>query len=233
MAHKKGVGSSDNGRDSKSKRLGVKLFGGQYAIPGNIIIRQRGTRFHAGVGVGMGRDHTLYALAEGTVTFNKRKMGRTFVSVLVSPDQVVEDLKAAKNKITVAETPKVEAKVVAEPKAPKAPKAESSADETVAAEPKETKPKASKKVDKGDNLKMVEGVGPKIEGLLQEAGIVTFKDLSETSVEKIQEILDEAGPRYKTHNPGTWPKQAEMAAEGKWDELKEWQDSLNGGIEEK
>ena len=53
------------------------------------------------------------------------------------------------------------------------------------------------------------------------------------SVEKIQEILDEAGPRYKTHNPGTWPKQAEMAAEGKWDELKEWQDSLNGGVEEK
>lgn len=229
MAHKKGVGSSDNGRDSKSKRLGVKLFGGQYAIPGNIIIRQRGTRFHPGVGVGIGRDHTLYALAEGTVTFNKRKMGRTFVSVLASPDQVVEDLKAAKKKITVAETPKVEAKVVAEPKAT----VETSVEEKVVAEPTEAKPKAVKKADKGDNLKMVEGVGPKIEGLLHDAGIVTFKDLSEASVERIQEILDEAGPRYKTHNPGTWPKQAEMAAEGKWDELKEWQDSLNGGVEEK
>lgn len=229
MAHKKGVGSSDNGRDSKSKRLGVKLFGGQYAIPGNIIIRQRGTRFHPGVGVGIGRDHTLYALAEGTVTFNKKKMGRTFVSVLASPDQVVEDLKVAKKKITVAETPKVEAKIVAEPKA----KVGTSAEETIATEPMEAKPKAVKKADKGDNLKMVEGVGPKIEGLLHEAGIVTFKDLSETSVERIQEILDEAGPRYKTHNPGTWPKQAEMAAEGKWDELKEWQDSLNGGVEEK
>ena len=69
MAHKKGVGSSDNGRDSKSKRLGVKLFGGQLAIAGNIIIRQRGTKFHPGTNVGIGKDHTLFALVDGQVLF--------------------------------------------------------------------------------------------------------------------------------------------------------------------
>lgn len=84
MAHKKGVGSSDNGRDSKSKRLGVKLFGGQTAIAGNIIIRQRGTKFHPGRGVGMGKDYTLFALTDGTVTFKTGKRDRTFVSVLSS-----------------------------------------------------------------------------------------------------------------------------------------------------
>ena len=82
MAHKKGVGSSDNGRDSMSKRLGVKLFGGQTAIAGNIIIRQRVTRFHPGLNVGIGKDHTIYALTDGVVTFKKGMKDRTFVSVL-------------------------------------------------------------------------------------------------------------------------------------------------------
>ena len=82
MAHKKGVGSSDNGRDSMSKGLGVKLFGGQTAIAGNIIIRQRGTRFHPGLNVGIGKDHTIYALTDGVVTFKKGMKDRTFVSVL-------------------------------------------------------------------------------------------------------------------------------------------------------
>lgn len=74
MAHKKGVGSSDNGRDSKSKRLGVKIYGGQKVITGNIIVRQRGTRFHEGEGVGIGKDHTLYALREGVIKFKKGKI---------------------------------------------------------------------------------------------------------------------------------------------------------------
>jgi large subunit ribosomal protein L27 len=82
MAHKKGVGSTDNGRDSNPNYLGVKLFGGQYAKAGNIIVRQRGTKFHPGVNVGMGRDHTLHALVPGTIEFKKRRMGRTFVNVL-------------------------------------------------------------------------------------------------------------------------------------------------------
>jgi large subunit ribosomal protein L27 len=82
MAHKKGVGSSKNGRESESKRLGVKIFGGQLAIAGNIIVRQRGTQHHAGENVGIGKDHTLYALADGTVEFRKRKNNRSYVSVV-------------------------------------------------------------------------------------------------------------------------------------------------------
>ncbi|HOR40987.1 MAG: 50S ribosomal protein L27 [Paludibacteraceae bacterium] len=81
MAHKKGVGSSKNGRESESKRLGVKIFGGQYAKAGSIIIRQRGTVHHPGENVGIGKDHTLFALIEGTVVFRRKKDNRSFVSV--------------------------------------------------------------------------------------------------------------------------------------------------------
>ncbi len=81
MAHKKAGGSSRNGRDTAGRRLGVKLFGGQAAIPGNIIIRQRGTTWHPGTGVGMGTDHTIFAVIEGKVAFKKGLKGRTFVSV--------------------------------------------------------------------------------------------------------------------------------------------------------
>ena len=82
MAHKKGVGSSKNGRESHSKRLGVKIFGGQAAIAGNIIVRQRGTQHHAGENVGIGKDHTLYALTDGLVNFRKKKDNRSFVSIV-------------------------------------------------------------------------------------------------------------------------------------------------------
>lgn len=85
MAHKKGVGSSRNGRESESKRLGVKLFGGQIAIAGNIIVRQRGTRHNPGLNVGLGRDHTLFALSDGLVTFKKGREGKSFVHVLPAP----------------------------------------------------------------------------------------------------------------------------------------------------
>jgi large subunit ribosomal protein L27 len=81
MAHKKGVGSSKNGRESHSKRLGVKIFGGQYAKAGNIIIRQRGTKHHPGENVGIGKDHTLFALIDGTVVFRKKANDRSFVSI--------------------------------------------------------------------------------------------------------------------------------------------------------
>lgn len=82
MAHKKGVGSSKNGRESESKRLGVKLFGGQFAKAGNIIVRQRGTVHNPGENVGMGKDHTLFALVDGTVAFCKKASGKSYVSVL-------------------------------------------------------------------------------------------------------------------------------------------------------
>jgi len=81
MAHKKGVGSSRNGRESESKRLGVKIFGGQLAKAGNIIVRQRGTVHHPGENVGIGRDHTLFALSDGKVVFRKKQKDRSFISI--------------------------------------------------------------------------------------------------------------------------------------------------------
>ncbi len=81
MAHKKGAGSTKNGRDSESKRLGVKIFGGQAVIAGNIIVRQRGTKHHPGNNVGLGRDHTLFALTDGKVVFKKGRQSRSYVHV--------------------------------------------------------------------------------------------------------------------------------------------------------
>jgi len=82
MAHKKGAGSSNNGRESESKRLGIKIFGGQAAIAGNIIVRQRGTKHHPNKNVGMGKDHTLFALTDGVVEFKKGRQNRSFVSIV-------------------------------------------------------------------------------------------------------------------------------------------------------
>ena len=89
MAHKKGVGSSKNGRESESKRLGVKKFGGEVVLAGNILIRQRGTVHHPGENVGIGKDHTLYALVAGTVSFRRKKNDRSFVSVI--PAEVLQN----------------------------------------------------------------------------------------------------------------------------------------------
>jgi large subunit ribosomal protein L27 len=90
MAHKKGGGSTRNGRDSQSKRLGVKRFGGELVIPGNIIIRQRGTKFHAGAGVGIGRDHTIFATIEGYVVFETFTGGRKRVCVYAEKPEVAQ-----------------------------------------------------------------------------------------------------------------------------------------------
>lgn len=90
MAHKKAGGSSRNGRDSAGRRLGVKLFGGQEAVAGNIIVRQRGTTWWPGDNVGMGRDHTLFALTDGQVTFRKGLKGRTFISVVAANVEAAE-----------------------------------------------------------------------------------------------------------------------------------------------
>ena len=90
MAHKKAGGSSRNGRDSAGRRLGVKMYGGQAAIAGNIIVRQRGTTWWPGANVGMGRDHTLFALTDGEVTFKKGLKGRTFISVMPANAEAAE-----------------------------------------------------------------------------------------------------------------------------------------------
>ncbi|WP_461452684.1 50S ribosomal protein L27 [Mucilaginibacter sp.] len=134
MAHKKGAGSSRNGRESHSKRLGIKIFGGQPAIAGNIIVRQRGTKHNPGLNVGIGRDHTLFALTEGVVTFKKKADNRSYVSVL--PFEVAP----------VAEVAAPAPKVKAEPKAVAAPVAE----EAPAAEEAAPKKKAAPKAKKAD-----------------------------------------------------------------------------------
>ena len=90
MAHKKAGGSSRNGRDSQGQRLGVKLFGGEHAVPGNIIVRQRGTQWHPGENVGMGRDHTLFALIEGRITYRTKSKSRVFVSVMPLQEAAAE-----------------------------------------------------------------------------------------------------------------------------------------------
>jgi large subunit ribosomal protein L27 len=126
MAHKKGAGSSRNGRESHSKRLGIKIFGGQLAIAGNIIVRQRGTQHHPEKNVGLGKDHTLFALVDGTVIFRKRADNKSYVSVLPTEVQVAAPKKAAAPKVAepvaeVVETaPAVEAEAAPAKKAPAA-----------------------------------------------------------------------------------------------------------------
>ncbi|MET4139869.1 50S ribosomal protein L27 [Pedobacter sp. UYP1] len=110
MAHKKGAGSSRNGRESHSKRLGIKIFGGQEAIAGNILVRQRGTKHHPDKGVGIGKDHTLFALVAGTVVFRKKQDNKSYVSILPASviSEVVEKAAATK-KVEEAAAPVAEA----------------------------------------------------------------------------------------------------------------------------
>ncbi len=270
MAHKKGVGSTDNGRDSHSKRLGVKLFGGQKAIAGNIIVRQRGTRFHVGENAYLGRDYTIHAAIDGIVTFTKRQNDRTYVSIqpataaevltkvadkkapakAAAPKKAAAATKVAAPEAKAAAPVAVEAAPEMEVAAPVAVEAapvmevevEAAAPEMEVAAPVAVEaapemevaeveaPKAAKKGGaKLDDLKIVEGVGPKIEQLLKEGGINTWAELAAAEVDRLKEILDAAGPRYQIHNPATWPAQAKFAAEGKFEELKEYQEMLLGG----
>jgi large subunit ribosomal protein L27 len=94
MAHKKGVGSSKNGRESASQRLGVKIFGGQAAIAGNIIVRQRGTKHNPGKNVGLGRDHTLFALVDGVVKFEKKRNDKSYVSIVPAGEAAAAEAQA-------------------------------------------------------------------------------------------------------------------------------------------
>lgn len=219
MAHKKGAGSSKNGRESHSKRLGVKIFGGQHAIAGNIIVRQRGTRHHPDVNVGMGKDHTLFALIEGKVVFRKKANNKSFVSVLPFEEETVA---VAQPKVKVTEKQKPVAKK-------EAAKAEVSAEEPKQAKEKAEAPKKAKA--KADDLTVIEGVGPKIAEVLAAAGIASFSDVAAKSAEELKAILTEAGDQYNTAVTDTWSEQAKLAADGKFDELKKWQDELDGGKE--
>jgi large subunit ribosomal protein L27 len=234
MAHKKGVGSSDNGRDSLPKYLGVKMFGGQYAKAGNILIRQRGTKFHAGENTYLGKDHTVHAAVAGVVGFKRTRDNKRVVFVTPIAPTVVEEKALpkveAKKEVAPKATPLVEAVATpVEVATAETPVVETPAPTPVAVVEEATAPKKGKK--EGDDLKKIEGIGPKIAELLNNAGIMTFAQLSETSVDSIKAILEEAGSRFSIHNPSTWPKQAGLAAKGKWDELKALQDELDGGKE--
>ncbi len=237
MAHKKGVGSTDNGRDSNSKRLGVKLYGGQQAVAGNIIVRQRGTRFHAGDNVGIGKDHTLYALTDGTVRFKKKRLRRTFVSIIPKMEEVAEKLDSKTAKAKTATPAKKEEPAKAE--APKAEKTKAEAPKEKEAEAEEPKAEAPKKqakpadAGKPDNLKVLDGVGPKLAEVLAESGYATYDSIASATVDQLQAVLEKAGSRYKAFDPTDWPQQAKLAAEGKMDELKELQAKLKADDQEK
>ena len=255
MAHKKGEGSTQNNRDSKSKRLGIKLYGGQVAKAGNIIIRQRGLRYGLGENVYIGKDFTVHAAIPGRVVYKKGKDDKTIVGI-VPFDEVAETIakeatvKTAKA-VRVA-APKAAAKapaakpVVAAVAAPVETKAavaeaiakveDTKADEitfdSIEAAFDEPAAQGAAASTKGDDLKKIEGIGPKIAELFNNEGIFLFSELANTPVERMQEILDAAGSRYRVHNPSTWAQQAQMAANGQWDELKVLQDQLNGGKED-
>ena len=288
MAHKKGAGSTDNGRDSAPQYLGVKKFGGERVRAGNIIVTQRGTRFHPGINTYLGKDFTLHAAIEGVVCFRHGRNAKRVVYVspinadgtLTVPPQArlikgaktstastadrtaKPTIKVAKPVVKQAVTAKVETAPVAPvvstrdipmmevPKVVKhrdiepaiehvvetIPVAVASPIEAIVEYVKETAPvkqveapvaSASAK----DDLKKIEGIGPKIEEHFNTAGIYTFAQLAATDVERLKEILHAAGPRYAIHNPGTWPHQSAMCAAGQWDELKVWQDAHIGGKE--
>ncbi len=260
MAHKKGEGSTQNGRDSNAKRLGVKMFGGQTVRAGNILVRQRGTRFHPGENVYMGKDYTLHATVDGTIVFRRRRLNRTFVSVipfqtptkpvdlpppvtpqpdkfnihqgetvLQEPSVITVDDTAVSESPTVAQAePLTSTETVslstppAETPAAEAPKPVAKAKSAAITLP------SGKKI-KQDDLKIIEGIGPKIEELLHNAGIKTWAELAAAELEKLQAILDEAGSRYRMHDPATWAKQAALAATGQWEDLEAYQGQLQGG----
>jgi large subunit ribosomal protein L27 len=241
MAHKKGGGSSRNGRDSNSQRLGVKRYGGQYVIPGNILVRQRGTKFYAGENVMMGKDHTLFATVEGYVVFEKPYRGKRMISVYPELTPVgnggTGTLKPKAAPMDVAElqriaAPKAKPAPSAEP-APVAAEAEPEIRTFAKAEPaaeEAPKPRA-KKAKTGDDLTIIEGIGPKMAAALIAAGIDTFAKLSDTSEDEIRAAVQAAGMNFAPSIP-TWAKQAKFAAEGDMDGLKAYQDKLVGGREE-
>ena len=193
MAHKKGQGSSKNGRESHSKRLGVKKFGGEFVLAGNILVRQRGTQFHPGLGVGLGKDHTLFAKRHGVVEFETKRNNRKYIHV----QPIAELEEAMENAVKAAQEEVVEA--------PKAAKKE--AKEAKKAEPKAEAPKAAKKeapkADAADDLTALAGVGPKMADKMNAAGITSFAQLAAMTEESIAALEAEKG---KITTPANWAK---------------------------
>jgi len=222
MAHKKAGGSSRNGRDSESKRLGVKRFGGEAVTAGNIIVRQRGTKFHPGANMGLGRDHTLFALSDGYVKFHVGQRGRSLVSIVdKNPNTPASSNKkigaptatakaAAAVAVASASVSKKAAKAPAEEKAEAKPKA--------AAKPKAEKAAAPAKAGgapKGllkkapadaDDLKAIKGLGPKAVEALNGAGVYMYAQLSGFSEADLEWLAGETG--LAASKLGDWSKAA-------------------------
>lgn len=224
MAHKKGMGSSRNGRESESKRLGVKIFGGQKAQAGNIIVRQRGTKYHPGRNVGIGKDHTIFALKDGVVVFEKKRLNRNFVSI-VSPE-VHDELIAGK--IDTATAPRA-AQVKGTPEEVPSPgqladkdhgKAEAPKKEekSTATAPKAKKAEGEKKAGttgKQDDLKKISGVGPAFEKKLNAAGITTYQQIVDMTEEEMDDLAEKvSGVSKEKMIADDWKGQAEKLMKG-------------------
>lgn len=220
MAHKKAGGSSRNGRDSESKRLGVKRFGGEAVTAGNIIVRQRGTKFHPGANMGLGRDHTLFALSDGYVKFHVGQRGRSLVSIV---DENPNTPASSNKKIGAPTATAKAAAAVAvasasvSKKAAKAP-AEEKAEAKAAAKPKAEKAAAPAKAGgapKGllkkapadaDDLKAIKGLGPKAVEALNGAGVYMYAQLSGFSEADLEWLAGETG--LAASKLGDWSKAA-------------------------
>ncbi len=250
MAHKKGAGSTDNGRDSNPKYLGVKLFGGQAAIAGNILVRQRGTKFHPGDNVYMGKDYTLHARVDGTVVFRRRRDDRTYVSIRANDQEIAASSRPVLGTSEVASgIPVVNAvrtTAYAKTGTQATPQADGNSQASVAPNPPaapalHTEEAAEQSADNDtvseaditsvDDLTRIEGIGPRIAELLGQADILTFAALADTSTEELQSVLDDGGAEYNVHQPDTWARQAAMARDSQWDELQTLQSELRGGQE--
>ncbi len=242
MAHKKGVGSTDNGRDSNSKRLGVKLFGGEAAIVGNIIVRQRGTKYHPGENVGLGKDFTIYALADGTVKFHRGRKNRVYVSIdpfedpyagLKAPakkaaakpkaEPVADDSAAqaeaeAQAAAEAAAKAKADAEAKAKAEAAAKAKAEAEASKEEAAPAPTPAPEEAKKelfgkigtadASNKDDLQKIKGIGPKLEGILNEMGVYTFEQVSKMG-DREYDLVDSMLSAFQGRGKrDEWSKQA-------------------------
>ena len=226
MAHKKAGGSSRNGRDSESKRLGVKRFGGEAVTAGNIIGRQRGTKFHPGANMGLGRDHTLFALSDGYVKFHVGQRGRSLVSIVdENPNTPASSNKkigaptasakaaaavavaSASVSTNAAKAPAAEkpaAKAEAKPKAAAKPKAEKAAAPAKAGgAPKGLLKKAPADAD---DLKAIKGLGPKAVEALNGAGVYMYAQLSGFSEADLEWLAGETG--LAASKLGDWSKAA-------------------------
>jgi len=228
MAHKKGVGSTKNGRDSNSKRLGVKIYGGQLALAGNIIVRQRGTKFHPGDNVGLGRDHTIFAKIDGLVKFTRRRNDRNYISIEPFEGDVdVAELKQKNLEVekpaTIAKERKEDKEKTAEKPAEKAP--EKSADKKELSDEEKEAAKGNLVTNLGagdkankDDLKKISGVGPKFEAALNGIGIFNFAQIAKMTDAEYG-IVDDLVPGFPGRGQrDDWAGQAKQLMTGSTEE---------------